>query len=157
VAYSLPLFIIEITEPGPKSKLKSITTFIGTAASMYPCSGVLLSQCGLFLGVPNSGCDGIGAGEGKGTGVGAGLGTGVGAGLGTGVGAGVGTGVGVGVGAGTGAGVGVGAGTGIGVGVGAGAAQAAPIKLTMVNSPSKLGHILLFIRLSSSRLFLKFY
>jgi hypothetical protein len=68
------LLIIEISEPGPRSKLKSITTFIGTAASMDPCSGVLLSQCGLFLGVPNAGCGGIGVGEGvsAGTGVGEG-------------------------------------------------------------------------------------
>jgi hypothetical protein len=40
--------------------------------------------------------------------------------------------------------VGVGAGTGAGVGVGAGAAQAVAIKLTMINSPSMLGHILFF-------------
>jgi hypothetical protein len=60
----------------------AITTFIGTAASMDPCSGVLLSQCGLFLGVPNAGGSGIGVGEGVGTGVGEGVGAGTGVGEG---------------------------------------------------------------------------
>jgi hypothetical protein len=60
---------------------------------MDSCSGVLLSQCGLFLGVPNTGGDGVGIGEGDDSGLGTGVGVGAGAGAGT--GAGVCAGVGV--------------------------------------------------------------